>query len=162
LGRQSLIELGEVACHAYVELKLRALDVERFAAALRSAIARHPMLRAVIEPSGTQRILKDVPPFEIAVTDASALPIVQAEACARGLREEMAHKVLDVQRWPLFEVKVTRVANEDWRLHVGIDALILDGESMALLLSEVFALYEGQSVYEGQSLPAPQSVLSFR
>ena len=46
----------------------------------------------------------------------------------------MSHQVLPSDRWPLFEVRVTRVATEDWRLHFSIDALILDGESNNLLL----------------------------
>ena len=62
-GRQRLVALGDVACHVYVELRLRQLDVERMTQAWRIVIDRHPMLRAVIAPDGTQRILNDVPPF---------------------------------------------------------------------------------------------------
>ena len=57
----------------------------------------------------------------------------------------MSHQVLPSDRWPLFEVRVTRVADEDWRLHLSIDALILDGESNNLLLEELFGLTTGNA-----------------
>ena len=127
LGRQSLVELGEVACHVYVEIRFRTLDVERLTGAWRAVIDRHPMLRAVIAPDGTQRILA-----------GSTLHdrVRRWQRGRRRVREEMSHQVLPCDRWPLFEVRVTRVADEDWRLHLSIDALILDGESNNLLLEE--------------------------
>ena len=70
----------------------------------------------------------------IAFADYSASPLIDAEAAALAVREEMSHQVLPSDRWPLFEVRVTHVAAEDWRLHLSIDALILDGESNNLLL----------------------------
>ena len=65
LGRQGLVELGQVACHVYAELKLPALDVERMSAAWRTVIARHPMLRAVVGRDGAQRILEETPQYEV-------------------------------------------------------------------------------------------------
>jgi amino acid adenylation domain-containing protein len=156
LGRQSLVELGEVACHVYVEFRLPALDLERLAWAWRALIDRHPMLRAVIEPAGTQRILAQVPPFTIAFADYSDASRDDAEAATRAVRETMSHQVLPCDRWPLFEVRVTRVTDDDWRLHLSIDALILDGESSNLLLQEVFDLYQGRTT------PGPASELTFR
>ena len=109
LGRQSLVELGEVACHAYVEFRLPSLDLERLAWAWRAVIDRHPMLRAVIEPNGTQRILSEVPPLTIAFADYSKASRDDAEAATRAVREAMSHQVLPCDRWPLFEIRVTRV-----------------------------------------------------
>ena len=53
-------------------------------------------------------------------------------------------------------MNVTRIAEGDWRLHLSIDALILDGESNNLLLEEIFDLYHGRT------LPHPASELAFR
>ena len=156
LGRQHLVDLGEVACHVYAELRLRTLDLDRLTRAWQAVIDRHPMLRAVIEPDGTQRVLPEVPPFRIAFADHSDAPAAEAEAGACAVREAMSHQVLPCERWPLFEVRVTRVAVEDWRLHLSIDALILDGESNNLLLQEVFDLYHGRTT------PVAPAGLSFR
>ncbi len=156
LGRQSLVELGQVACHLYAELRLRTLDVDRLGAAWDRAIERHPMLRAVIDAEGTQRILAQVPPLHIALADHSRAPLEQAQAAALAVREAMSHQVLPSERWPLFELRVTRVAEHDWRLHLSIDALILDGESIQWLLHEVFELYHGRQRAQ------PPARLSFR
>ena len=144
LGRQSLVELGEVACHVYVEFRLRTLDLERLTWAWRTVIDRHPMLRTVIEPAGTQRILAEVPPSPSPLLISVRLPPTMQNA-ALALRETMSHQVLPCDRWPLFEVRVTRISADDWRLHLSIDALILDGESSNLLLQEVFDLYHGRT-----------------
>ncbi len=84
-----------------------------------------------------------MPPFNIAFADHSDTPAAAAEAAPRAVRETMSHQVLPSDRWPLFEVRVTRVAAADWRLHLSLDALILDGESNNRLLQEVFDLYHG-------------------
>ncbi len=156
LGRQRLVDLGEVACHVYAELRLHTLDLERLTRAWRAVIDRHPMLRAVIGPDGTQHILAAVPPFNIAFADHSDTPAAAAEAAARAVRETMSHQVLPCDRWPLFEVRVTRVAAADWRLHLSLDALILDGESNNRLLQEVFDLYQDRTA------PGRPDTLTFR
>ena len=129
------MELGEVACHVYAELSFRPRRGAPHRG-LAGGIDRHPMLRAVVERDGTQRILAE--------TRSRSPSRGEGEAAAAAAREEMSHQVLPSDRWPLFEVRVTRVTPEDWRLHLSIDALILDGESNNLLLEEVFDLYHGQ------------------
>src|SRR5690606_17582912 len=74
---------------------------------------------------------------------------------AAAIREEMSHQVLPADRWPLFDIRVTGVAATDWRVHLSLDALILDGESIHLLLQEVFDRYHGGA-------PATHSSASFR
>jgi amino acid adenylation domain-containing protein/non-ribosomal peptide synthase protein (TIGR01720 family) len=156
LGRQGLVDLGNVACHAYTEFRLATLDPARFTHAWRAVIARHPMLRMVVGPQGTQCILPEVPALDIAFTDLSEQPREQAEAAALAVREAMSHQILPPGRWPLFDIRLTRLAPDECRVHLGIDALILDGASTARLLDEVFALYHGSRT------PQPPATLSFR
>jgi amino acid adenylation domain-containing protein len=157
LGRQGLVELGEVACHLYIELKLSALDLECFTWAWRAVIERHPMLRVVLEPNGTQRVLPEVAPLTIPLADYSDRPWEEAQAAAHAVRERMSHQILPCERWPLFELRVTQIDSTDWRLHLSIDALMLDGESTSLLLREVFDLY-----HHGPPGPGIAPELSFR
>ncbi|NOT27406.1 MAG: amino acid adenylation domain-containing protein, partial [Acidobacteria bacterium] len=156
LGRQQLVELSDVACHVYVELRMRHLDVARFTDAWRAAITRHPMLRAIVLSDGTQRILESVPPYVIRCADYSNAGAMDAEAAVAVVRDELSHQVLATDQWPLFDVRVTRISEHDWRLHVSIDALILDGESITRLVEEVF------SVYEGKTPPLPVATVTFR
>jgi amino acid adenylation domain-containing protein/non-ribosomal peptide synthase protein (TIGR01720 family) len=155
LGRQQLVALGEVACHAYVELRATQFDPARFASGWLQAISRHPVLREVIDTDGVQRVLDREIPFAIETTDLDHLSPAQAEAGVAGIRQQMSHQLLPLDRAPLFDVRVTQVAADDWRIHMSFDALILDGESINLLLAEVFAVHAGQPLW-----PAP--VLTFR
>src|SRR5690606_28428496 len=162
LGRQNLVALGEVACHAYSEYRLRRLDLEAFTAAWRTVIARHPMLRTVVREDATQQVLESVPAFEIVFADhstplaAELVATTEAEAAVLAIRNEMSRASRPADRWPLFDVRVTRVAADDWRVHLGIDALILDGESTSLLLQEVFDLLHGRAA------PKPSPSIGFR
>ena len=58
LGRDSAMEMGNVATHLYVELDCPALDIERLNDALDRMIERHDMLRAVVGNDGTQRFTR--------------------------------------------------------------------------------------------------------
>ncbi len=108
LGRQSLVELGEVACHAYVEFRLPSLDLERLTWAWRAVIDRHPMLRAVIEPNGTQRILSEVPPLTIAFADYSQRLSRRCRGC--GSRRARGHVASSAALRPLAAVRDPRHA----------------------------------------------------
>ncbi|MEU6073736.1 amino acid adenylation domain-containing protein [Micromonospora sp. NPDC047074] len=139
VGRGSTIELGGVGAHGYSELRLRDFDEERFTRALHRLIDRHDMLRAVFH-DGVQRVLPRVPRYAMARQDLRGL---DPETAARRLgetRERMSHQVLDAGRWPLFEFAVTLLDGEA-RLHVSIDALILDAASGQILEHELALLY---------------------
>ncbi len=137
---------------------MRDLDLARFTAAWQSAIDRHPMLRAVIEADGAQRILETVPPFVIPVADFSRATRAAGEAAAEATRTELSNQLHPADHWPLFDIRVTRLPDELARCTSSIDALILDGDSTNLLLQEVFDSYQGQP----PTVIAPPGAPSFR
>lgn len=142
LGRQGLFEFGNVATHFYFELDCGVLDCERLNEALCRLIARHEMLRAVVGRDGLQRILPEVPRYQIKTTDLGESSGHDAEAAIMAAREAMSHAVPPADQWPLFEARVTRFAGGKVRLHVSIDMLILDAWSMFVLFREWHALYQ--------------------
>ena len=149
IGRNGVFDLGNVATHIYTEMNLRDFDVDEVEGIWNQLIARHDMLRAVVSVEGTQRVLRDVPPYRIAVDDLSAL---DASACAEHLtatRERMSHQVFDPQRWPLFEIRLSKLGDNRFRLHTGIDALIADAGSFAIIEQEYDVIARG----EGHMLP---------
>ncbi len=141
IGRSGSFELGNVATHAYLEFDLAALDVERLGAALRRVIERHEMLRAVVLPTGEQRILPDVPPYEIELEDLRGLPPAETAARLQAIRQRMSHQVLPADRWPLFEVRVSRPEEDRFRLHVSSDALVRDAWSFRIVSEDLLAAY---------------------
>ena len=156
IGRDSSMVMGSVATHLYVELDCNQLDIERLNQALGKMIDRHPMLRAVIDRDGMQRILAEVPDYRIAINDQMVAAPADAEAAVLATRAELSHQVLAADQWPLFDIRATRLSVNNTRLHVSLDLLILDAWSIFLFFSEWHRFYEDPSYS-----PAPLR-LSFR
>lgn len=156
MGRHSLVELGQVATHFYFELDCVDLDCSRLNLAWQHLIARHDMLRAVIGSDGMQRILPEVPPYAIMVSDMSEVDAAAATAAILKTREALSHEVRPADQWPLFDVRATRLADQHVRLHISLDMLVMDAWSMFVLFQEWHQLYE-----HPQS-PLPRIDISYR
>jgi amino acid adenylation domain-containing protein len=141
LGRTELFELGGVGPTSYLEADWPDLDVPRLEAAWKRIVERHDMLRSIVLSDGNWRILPEVPPFRIGLLDLRGLsPHVVLRELA-GVREEMSRHPFQPERWPLFEMLVTRFDGGRARLHVARDLLIGDARSSEVLLEELMLLY---------------------
>jgi amino acid adenylation domain-containing protein len=141
IGRSGLLELGTVGTHGYLELDSEGLDLARLTRALRRLIARHPMLRAIVQPDGQQRVLAQVPPYIIMLLDLRALPEPARDAQLAAIRAQLSHQVLPSDRWPLFAIRATQLDTARTRLHISTDALISDAWSRHVLVRELALLY---------------------
>jgi len=140
IGRGGTFELGNVATHLYLEVEGEEIDSARLEAAWRRLIARHGMLRAIVHPDGRQQILEEVPDFVIEILDLRREEAAAGEAKLLALREEMSHRVLPADRWPLFEIRASLLPGGRTRLHFGFDLLIGDAWSWRLLTRELSVL----------------------
>ncbi|MBB4898898.1 amino acid adenylation domain-containing protein, partial [Streptomyces griseostramineus] len=148
VGRGDAFELGNTSTYFQTEIDLENVDLDRLGASFRAMIERHDMLRAVFTAEGEQRIQRDVPAYVIRETDVSSLAPAEREAALAAVHEEMRHQVFDTTRWPLFDVRVTRIDDRVIRLHTGFDALIIDGFSTSILFREWAAHYRGETLPE--------------
>ncbi len=137
-------DLAKVASHSYIEVE-GALNVDRLERAFRRLIDRHDMMRAVIDEDGRQRVLPDVPRFEIRRVDARDRSPGSVGALLAEVRYEMSHQVTDTDTWPLFDVQATQIDEDRMRLHVSLDAMIFDGWSITILFREWSMLYHNPS-----------------
>ncbi len=142
IGRGDSLEMGNVSCHGYEEFDSSNLDIKRLNRAWNRLVDRHPMLRAVIDPNGTQQILPEVPEYDFTFQDLTGMTSKDQETAFSQTRERMSHQVHDVERWPLFEICASRIDEERVRLHVSIDLLIADARSFQILLIELCELYQ--------------------
>ncbi|GAC43839.1 non-ribosomal peptide synthetase [Paenibacillus popilliae] len=155
LGRRQGMDYGGIACHIYMEVNYPDLTPERTETAWNQLVERHDMLRATIDQDGQQRVMQNVPKLNVTYTDLRGWALREAEARLADIRDDMSHRMYDTDRWPLFDIGVTRTRDHAI-LHVSMDFLIADWASMWLLLSEFEALYNDP----GQRLPDLQ--LRFR
>ena len=156
VGRSGAVELGNVTTHAYMEIDGSGLDLERMSAALQNLILRQDMLRAIVLPSGDQRILPDVPPYQMPVVDLSTKSDGETAVVLDAIHEEMSHQVLAFDRWPLFDIRATRMAGDRTRIHISIDLIIMDLGSLHVFMREWADLY----VHPEEPLPPLE--ISFR
>ncbi|WP_437762185.1 amino acid adenylation domain-containing protein [Sorangium sp. So ce281] len=155
LGRNAGFEIGNVACHLYVEIESPSFDVQRLEVAWSKLVQRHDMLRAEFRPDGQQQIRTDVQMPPIPVTDLRHEDIASAEAHIEAVHKRLSHQVFNPERWPLFEVCLSRTATADI-LHVSIDGLVADGWSAVTLFHEI------ERYYREADAPAEPLELSFR
>ncbi|MGW4070515.1 amino acid adenylation domain-containing protein [Nocardia grenadensis] len=141
LGRSDDFDLGGIGAQLYFEYDRPGLDIDRLARSWNRVIARHPMLRAVIDADGRQRVLPGTPEYRIEVVEADG----DFAEMAAALREEMAGGVLDAGSWPLFDIRVLRGGGQA-RVCVVFDSLVVDGLSALVLLSEWTRWYRDPGV----------------
>ncbi|AUS99569.1 hypothetical protein CLI64_03735 [Nostoc sp. CENA543] len=156
VGRSGVLELGNVANHGYYEIECKYLHIEKLNLALQKVIERHDMLRAIVLPTGKQQVLKQVPFYTLEVLDLRGKTEDIANAELDAVRQRMSHQVIPSDRWPLFEFRVTRLAQESFRLHVSFDLQIFDAWSLFRLFDEWFQLYQHPEE------PLPPLEISFR
>ncbi|WP_225732660.1 non-ribosomal peptide synthetase/type I polyketide synthase [Nocardia sp. JCM 34519] len=156
VGRSTAFELGGVSTYSYFEVDIVGLEIDRLTSALRVLIRRHDMLRAVVSADGTQRVLPTVPEFTIRTVDLADLSASDRDAALDRIRSESKGQVLDAATWPLFDIRATRLDARTTRLHIGLDALVVDGWSAALLFRE------WATVYRDGPHALPELSLTFR
>ncbi|PWV55401.1 non-ribosomal peptide synthetase [Nocardiopsis sp. L17-MgMaSL7] len=144
VGRGSAYGYGGVACHVYVELSFPAdTDPERLEACWWGVVRRHGMLRAVVHPDGFQEVLAEIPETPVPTADLRAATPAEVVERVDQVRRELASRVPPTDVPPLFELRMTRCADE-LILHLSIDQLIVDYASLLLVLSELEDTYHGR------------------
>lgn len=139
VGRGAGHALGGVSAHMYQEFEGPRLDAARLAAAWDRLVAAHPMLRAVVDAEGRQRVLPEVPSTQIAVLDLAGHP--DPEQALTAVRAELSHAVRDAATWPLCDLRLTHLAGDRSLLHFSVDLLVADGWSVIRLVQALAELY---------------------
>jgi amino acid adenylation domain-containing protein/non-ribosomal peptide synthase protein (TIGR01720 family) len=142
LGRTGGLDLGGYSTHAYYQFSTTGLDIARLQTAFERVVARHEMLRAVMLPDGCQRVLDDDVRYPLTIQDLRDVPPAEAAVAVRAVQDRVAHQVFDPERGPLFEMCVQELAAHEARVHVSVDLLIADAQSLMLVMKDWARFYE--------------------
>lgn len=118
------------------------LDIERFRAAWRALIERHPALRTSFymeEGNVMQRIEQAVEP-PLAVVDGDGWP-----ASELALRQRRFLQPFRLEQAPLLRMELVRLERESSVLLLDMHHIITDGTSMGILMSDLMRFYEGNA-----------------
>ena len=141
VGRQGVLPWGNVGTHVYIEID-GGLDPERLDRAWQRMLARHDMLRAVILPLGEQQILEQQLTYRIPVVDLRGMPVAVQEAALERERRRLSTSIPPLDVWPHFELLLHILDGGRTRLHVNLDAILVDAFSVDLLFKDWGAFYD--------------------
>ncbi|MFH0245765.1 amino acid adenylation domain-containing protein [Streptomyces sp. HK10] len=158
VGRSTAYDLGGSSIHLYLEVETEGIDLDRLREALDRLVRRQEMLRAVVSADGHQRILPagEVPPVRIPCHDLSGAGEEERRRHLEAVRGELAHQVLPLDTWPMFDIRATALGGGRHRVHISLDLLAFDVASVRLFFLEWGDLYTDPA-----SQPPPPEV-SFR
>lgn len=146
LGRQNIYDLGNIATHAYIERDYYDLDILKLESTFNQLIRRHSMLRVVFDvDSFSQRILEDVPYYKIQIQHLDAVDEDTQNRSLSDWRTQMSHQVLDITAWPIFDIRCSVLPNRI-KLHLSFEVLVLDGQSLNILMAEWTKLYNNMAL----------------
>ncbi len=138
------LERGRATYTIYSPLRIRGpLNVATVERALNEILRRHEALRTrfpAVDGRPVQ-VIEPPQPSTLPLVDLSQLPETERESRLRqGIAEEM-ERPIDLQNGPLIRITLYRLADDNHVAMVSAHHIIYDGWSMAVLLSELSALY---------------------
>ena len=126
-----------------IELKGK-LHIPSLERSLNEIIRRHAALRTVIVQTNghTGQIVSEKIRLEsIPIVDLSGYSPEEAQRTARKLIREDSHTLFDLQKWPLFRVKLLRFNEEDHVALFTLHLIVSDAWSLNILMRELAILY---------------------
>ena len=154
VGRRSEFG-GGVSTHGYAEVisSIRPVLMEK---AWNRLLEHHPMLRAVTDESGAQRILSHWEPYQFPFEDLRELSKGERRQKIEEARETSSHAVRSLQEWPWFEIRAYQTEPESYRYHFSFDLLFGDAASWQLVFQQL------KSLCEEPERALPEVRISFR
>ncbi|WP_048752632.1 condensation domain-containing protein, partial [Crocosphaera watsonii] len=156
IGRSAAFELGNVATHGYREIETVGLNVQKVEEAFNILIQRHDMLRMVVDEDGKQRILPDVPRYELKTLDLQQEDETTIATRLETLRDRLSHQIFTTDQYPLFEIQAILLPEDKIRFMVSFEVLLGDAWSFQLLG------YEFAQILENKANLLPPLTISFR
>lgn len=145
LGRGENMLLGGIGTHAYFEIKT-SLKLEKINESLNYLIKKNPMLRAVMTEDGQQELLDYIPEYNMEIVDLQNDSKDVQENQILKFRTELSHKVYNIYKWPLFDIKAIKINKKESYMFISIDLLISDGLSIKNVLSQLIQVYNGKNI----------------
>ena len=141
IGRQPGVSLGNCVTHLYTELECTYYDEERFLNTLLYIFNKHDIFRTQFTDDCLQYIIGEIDSFSIPHWDISQLTEYEKQEYIVNKREHMKKIILDHRKAPLAKFEVTITSEHHAIIHFYLDALITDGWSYEIFLSELDEIY---------------------
>ena len=133
--------LGGEGCVFHIEYDFKTFDLNMFSKIWNTMVRQHPILRTKIHGCDGQVVLDFVPHYKIeneAVCDGR-----EFETRCSAIREELLQKIYKVGEYPNYSIRAVSLSDNKTRVFISLDFIVLDGNSISLLLAQLFRDYLG-------------------
>ncbi|RJR28587.1 MAG: non-ribosomal peptide synthetase, partial [Candidatus Latescibacterota bacterium] len=148
------IDITQIICRMH-----HPIEIEPFRKAWNEVVARHSILRTAFRWEGLDEPLQDVhesADLEFFVEDVRDLPrLRQEDRLDRHLKDDR-QRGFDIAKPPLIRVAVFLFSDAETVLVWPLHHLLLDAYSCAMILKEVFEIYEASLAGRAPSLSSPR------
>jgi yersiniabactin nonribosomal peptide synthetase len=146
IGRSPQQTLGGVGCHLYQEFDGEGLNPKQLELAIKVLIEYHPMLKVCFRSDGYQQYRSSLCWRGVTIHNLKNHSTDECESYLQLLRENLGHRVLDVELGETFDIQLSLLPKGRHRVHVNIDLLIMDAASFTLFFDQLNRLLSGQSL----------------
>ena len=143
LGRSNYYELGGTSAHYYTEIEWNNLDLVKLEKSINKVIRYNDILQTVVFSNGTQAVLENMPYYKVKVGKVSNEELLQ-------VRSTWSEHKYEIGKWPMFDIIVSDLGNDNYIVHFSFDCILLDGWSANMMISEIFEVYEGRTIKKPQ------------
>ncbi|PXX46801.1 beta-ketoacyl synthase N-terminal-like domain-containing protein [Undibacterium pigrum] len=125
----------------YVEFdKPGTFDLAGFEHAWQLLLERHSALRTTVDAQANLHVIAKAPHYPVQTSDLRGLAASQRDVALAALRREMTDAVSDLQDWPHFDWRASKISLESQdilSIHLRIDTTLTDIESFRIMLREL-------------------------
>lgn len=139
-GEKQRLSLDNTVANVYLETEISDLNVDKFTASFNLLIARHPMLRGIIQ-NDCWSILSNVPYYIPEVYNSQDSTQSEIKQQIEKSRIKIQTATLDSSCWPLFVVQIYQVSSNHYRIMFIFCLLGMDGMSISTLINELDMIY---------------------
>lgn len=144
-GRDKKFLLGGIPTHICFQFETN-LELNKLEKSLNELIQIQPMLKAVVEKNGMQRILSEVPYYVIGMNDISFLKHAEKKERIKQQMVKTSETVFEFGKWPMFAISALKLEEGLYELFMNFDLMIMDGGSIHIFLKQLSDLYHGKEV----------------
>ncbi|MGL5922312.1 amino acid adenylation domain-containing protein [Chroococcidiopsis sp.] len=153
-AQQSGVDIEQVIC----SIRDR-LNVSAFIQAWQRVVERHPVLRTSFDWKSDRQPLQCVhlqPAIEIEQEDWRSLSALEQKQQLQVYLQRDRASGFQMDRLPLMRLALLQLGDCDYRLIWTFHHAILDGRSLHIVLTEVFAFYDAFCLGEDLEIPQPR------
>ncbi|BBJ37309.1 hypothetical protein SSPO_000270 [Streptomyces antimycoticus] len=150
------LEPDSAAYHVPTPMRLHGpLDTEALRLSFQAVAERHEVLRTVFTTVDgvPQQVVRPTRPWELPLTDLTALPPEERRREAEQLVRDDAARPFDLAHGPLLRTALLRVAPQEHILLLTMHHIVTDGWSGSIFFEDLAALYAAHRRHETADLP---------